>query len=123
MLSDFFPFTDLYFFCFSVTLLGRKIDMIFIYRKNYKLFRRGIHNLTVIPTCDKKFKINLSHHLVVASTRISLTLSRHPPYRSSFPAGLQGYTSYPHRAAVCRFELVALLLFGHVNGSIGVHHL
>ena len=30
---------------------------------------------------------------------------------------------YPHRAAVCRFELAALLLHGHVKGSIGVHHL
>ena len=34
----------------------------------------------------------------------------------------QGYIPYPHRAAVCRFELVALLLLGHVKGSIGVHH-
>ena len=32
-----------------------------------------------------------------------------PPYRSSFPVGPQGYTPYPHRAAVCRFELAALL--------------
>ena len=46
-----------------------------------------------------------------------------PPYRSSLPVGPQGYTPYPHRAAVCRFELVALLLVGHVKGSIGVHHL
>ena len=46
-----------------------------------------------------------------------------PPYRSSLLAGLQGYTPYPHRAAVCRFELVTLLLLGHVKGSIGVHHL
>ena len=26
-----------------------------------------------------------------------------PPYHSSLPAGPQGYTLYPHRAAVCRF--------------------
>ena len=26
-----------------------------------------------------------------------------PPYRSSLLAGPQGYTPYPHRAAVCRF--------------------
>ena len=45
------------------------------------------------------------------------------PYRSSVPAGPQGYTPYPHRATVCRFKLVALLLFGHVKGSIVVHHL
>ena len=45
------------------------------------------------------------------------------PYRSSLPAGPQGYTPYSQRAAVCRFELVALLLLGHVKGSIGVHPL
>ena len=46
-----------------------------------------------------------------------------PRYRSSLMAGPQGYIPYPHRAAVCRFELVALLLLGHVKGSIGEHHL
>ena len=46
-----------------------------------------------------------------------------PPYRSSLPADPQGYTSYPHRATVCRCELVALPLLGHVKGSIGVHYL
>ena len=38
-----------------------------------------------------------------------------PSYNSSLPAGPQGYTPYPHRAAVWRFELVALLLHGYVN--------
>ena len=46
-----------------------------------------------------------------------------PPYRSSLLAGPQGYIPYPHRAAVYRFEPVALLLLGHVRGSIGEHHL
>ena len=46
-----------------------------------------------------------------------------PPYRSSVSAGPQGYNMYPHRAAVYRFELVTLLLFGHVKESIGVYHL
>ena len=32
------------------------------------------------------------------------------PYRSSPLAGLQGYISYPHRAAVCMFEQAVLLL-------------
>ena len=45
------------------------------------------------------------------------------PYHSSPLAGLQSYISYPHRAAVCMFELVVLLLLGHMWGSIGVHHL
>ena len=50
----------------------------------------------------------------------SLTTS---PYRSSPQAGLQGYIPYPHIAAECMFELVVLLLPGHMWGSIGVHHL
>ena len=51
---------------------------------------------------------------------ISLATS---PYHSSPLAGLQGYIPYPHIAAGCMFELVVLLLPGHMWGSIGVHHL
>ena len=36
------------------------------------------------------------------------------PYRSSPPAGLQIYIPYPHIAAVRMFELVFLLLLGHM---------
>ena len=46
-----------------------------------------------------------------------------PPYRPLLPTGFQGYILYLHRAAVCRFELVVLLLLIHVKGSTGVHHL
>ena len=63
------------------------------------------------------------HRLVVPSGRIFLTLLATPLYRSSLPAGPQWYTRYPHGADIYRFELVALLLFGHVKGSIGIHHL
>ena len=45
------------------------------------------------------------------------------PYYSSPLVGLQGYILCPHIAAVCRFELVVLLLLGHMWGSIGVHRL
>ena len=45
------------------------------------------------------------------------------PYHSSPLAGFQGYIPYPHIAAVCMFELVVLLLLGHMRGSIGVHQL
>ena len=44
------------------------------------------------------------------------------PYHSLLVASLQGYIPYPHIAAVCMFELVVLLLLGHMRGSIGVHH-
>ena len=46
-----------------------------------------------------------------------------PPYHSSPPAGLQSYILCLHIAAVCSFELIVLLLLGHMWGSIGVHHL
>ena len=36
------------------------------------------------------------------------------PYHSSPPAGLQGYILCPHIVAVCKFELVVLLLHGHI---------
>ena len=38
------------------------------------------------------------------------------PYHSSPLAGLQGYILYLHIAAVCKFELVVLLLLGHMWG-------
>ena len=39
-----------------------------------------------------------------------------PPYRSTLLAGLQGYIPYPYKATVCMFELVVLLLHGHMWG-------
>ena len=45
------------------------------------------------------------------------------PYRSSPLTGLQGHIPYSHIAAGCMFELIVLLLPGHIWGSIGVHHL
>ena len=39
-----------------------------------------------------------------------------PSYHPLLPVGLQEYTPYRHRAAVCMFELVALPLLGHVKG-------
>ena len=40
------------------------------------------------------------------------------PNRSSPLAGPQGYIPYPHIAAVCWFELVVLLLLGHMRGTL-----
>ena len=66
----------------------------------------------------------LCRHHVVRLARISQTLSLSmSPYHSSPPAGLQGYIPYHHIAAVWMFELVVLLLIGHIRGSTGVHHL
>ena len=90
----------------------------------FPLFHKLLNNTHVFIEI-RKFcisKIQLSfffyhhHHLVEPSARISLTLSRYPTL-------LFIVSPYPHRDTVCRFELVALLLLGHVKGSIGVHHL
>ena len=62
------------------------------------------------------FQTNHHHHHVVPLARISLTLSRHSPYHSSPLVGLQGYIPYLHIAAECMFELVVLLLPGHMWG-------
>ena len=62
------------------------------------------------------------HHHVVLVARISLTLSRHFPYRSSPQAGLPDNIPYPHIVAECMFVLAVLLLPGNVCGSTRVHH-
>ena len=61
---------------------------------------------------DKYQPNNLPHFIIIillchqhGYPRSSLAT---PPNRSSVPAGPQGYTPYPHRADVCRFELVTL---------------
>ena len=55
------------------------------------------------------------HKIIIIIIIIVMSYSQHgypwsslatSPYRSSLLAGLQGYISYPHRAAVCTFELV-----------------
>ena len=62
--------------------------------------------------------VNIYHyHHVVPPARISPTLSCHFSLSSPL-AGLQGYILCPHIAAVCKFELVVLLLLGHMWGSI-----
>ena len=83
--------------------------------------------LIVSSATVKWFQVLLSpthhHHHVVPSARISLTLSlATSPNHSSLLAGLQGFIPYLHTIAVCMFELVVLLLLGHMRVSIGVHH-
>ena len=67
--------------------------------------------------------INHHHHHITLSVRISLSSLATPPYHPLLPAGPQGYIPYRYRAAMCGFELVVLLLLGHVKRSTGVHHL
>ena len=66
---------------------------------------------------------NYHHHHVVPPARISLTLSRH--FSRSFIASGRSSGLHPvsSHSCVCMFDLVVLLLLGHMWGSIGVHHL
>ena len=60
------------------------------------------------------------HDHVLPLAPISVTLSCH----SSQSFITSGWSSerHPQRVAVCRFELVTLLLLGHVRGFIGKRH-
>ena len=70
-------------------------------------------------------QLNISHLFTLLTIQFSKsTQFKYPwpslatsPYRSSPLAGLQGYISYPHIAAVCMFEQVVLLLPGHMWGT------
>ena len=70
---------------------------------------------------QKDTRISSNKEVIIMSCRQhgypwpSLTTS---PYRSSPLAGLQGCIPYPHRAAVCMFELVVLLLLGHESSGV-----
>ena len=57
------------------------------------------------------------HHQAVALARIIWPCLATSHYHSSPLAGLQGYIPYVHIAAVCMFELVVLLLLGHIHQS------
>ena len=64
------------------------------------------------------------HSVSSSSCRAASTDIATSPYRSLPLAGLLGIIAYPHRAAVCMFELAVLLLLGHMWwGCIGVHNL
>ena len=82
-----------------------------------------IKSLIILPNCHRNIILNHYHHHVLPLAWTSLTLSRHFSLSFIASAGLQGYIPYPHIAAVCMFELVVMLLLGHMRGSIGVHHL
>ena len=87
---------------------------IYVYRYIYTHTHIYIYTHTHTYIC-------IHHHRhVVSLARISWPSLATSPYRSSPRANLQGYIPYPHIAAVCMFELVVLLLLGHMWGSIGV---
>ena len=90
------------------------------------IFQHIKNKLEVFTEISKNLIIIIIIIIIIMSCRLhgypwpSLVTS---PHRSSPLAGLQGYIPYPHIAAICMFELVVLLLLGHMRGSIGIHHL
>ena len=118
----FFPISIIYYYC------------LFVFFCFFFLCLIGLHHFFFTV-------FSHHHHHVVPQARISLTLSRH--FSLSFMASgrpargheryiqgyiqgyipyphiqgyIQGYIPYPHIAAGCMFELVVLLLPGHMWG-------
>ena len=95
------------------------------------MFYRNIHIYWIFQVNHRK--ITLMHQIYIYIYIIiimSCRQHRYPwpslatsPFPSSPLACLQGYILCLHIVAVCRFELVVLLLHSHMWGSIGVHHL
>ena len=100
---------ELFFLMFTSHILSSIIS--------YQFF-----NNSVSPWLFSSYHHHHHHHLVLVA-RISLTISRHFPYRSSPQAALLDNIQYPHIAAECMFMLVVLFLPDHMWGSIRVHHL
>ena len=82
--------------------------------------------------CNKCYSLTPGHKIILGrlicllkSIIIIMLCHRHgypwpslanSPYHSSLLAGRQGYIPYPHIAVVYMFELVVLLLLGHMRG-------
>ena len=119
-----------------ITLPTRPVvSLMFTFTKKiFMVIKRSL--LTIIMSSYKHIDINtlplLFFYIVIHIIIIIMSCRQHgyprpslatSPYHSSPPAGLQGYILCPHIVAVCKIELVVLLLHGHMWGSIGVHHL
>ena len=112
--------SDFYLFCsLQNTLKYKEFSKFF---NSFSLIRL----LEQLTTDSYQLPLNLCHHLIL----LLCDRNGYPwpflatsPYCSFLLAGPQGYTPSPHRATVCRFELITQILLGHVKGSIVVHHL
>ena len=92
--------------------------------KRIRLYLFTIFNVIFKILCWRRWGIvHHHHHYVMPLAWISCSSLATPSYRSSLLAVPQGYIPYPHRDAVCRFELVILLWFSCMRGSIGEHHM
>ena len=122
----------IYLFGFSKV----SVFCMYLYGKNKKFpgshhktfnFVEGRMNLNLSISLSVILKIVLyGKYLSISSSFIIMSCRQHgypwpslatSSYHSSPPAGLQGYILCLHIAAVCRFELVVLLLLGHMWGS------
>ena len=108
-------------------------EIIKISQSSHKMYSNNLLNFqestTILNTCTKKSGNLLNTPYIYIIIIKSCRQHRYPwpslstsPYHSSLLAGLQGYIPYPHITDVCIFELVVLLLLGHMRGSKGEHH-
>ena len=119
--------TAFYFICqvwpmtYSLSMSNSILPSVYPWYTNTE--QNGMKDKLNSVTHTKTFIASSSSSCRATRTDIPDPLSPLLPIVPSPPAGLQSYIPYPHIAAVCMFELVVLLLLGHMRGSIGVHHL
>ena len=102
-------------------------------RHRFKQSNRNVDFITYLRfwrNSSSSCRTAIHHHHVVPKFIIIMSYRNHrypwpslatSPYRSSPLARLQGYIPYPHIAAECMFELVVLLLPGHLWESTYGH--
>ena len=117
-LSNSGTFTEL-----RTTLFIESSKETIIWRLQVQSWLQASNNAGTLNTCTRSWLTTSEQVTSMDSIKDVVRSSATSPYRSSLLAGPQGYTPNHHRSAVCRFELVVLLLLGHVKGSIEVHPL
>ena len=99
---------------------------------NFKANTFDFHNCSLVTKLILVLYIYIYIYIYIIIIIIIMSRYQHgyflpslntPPYRLFLLADLPGYIQYRYIAAVCRFELVVLLLIVPVEGSTGAHHL
>ena len=117
--SDSYVYEHLWTFSISVDICLFHVSVSCSYIFGPICYNRNIYYQIEISTLSPVIMIIIMSHHQHGSPCPSHAA---PHYGPLLPAGPQGYISYRHRAAVCRFELVVLPLLVHVKGSTGVHY-
>ena len=116
------PLKDVLFFQHGIQMLPERWEKVLASDGQHSQWHIANKFLKIKFYFSWKISKNLFKVLIYLIIIIRSCRQHGYPYRSSPLGGLQGHILYLHRAAVCMFELVILLLLGHMWGSIGVYH-